>query len=371
MQSVIALASIILLPNLSAAQNYFYSVFPTLTSGNYSYEQPSRGVCAAPTVNTPEAIADNSFLNYASYGGLVTAPLTCTTTDYVFRAKLNLDSKTEPTLAGYDAGFVIQTAAAGDIRNNISISTFLGGTLQESATGADLLGVELVSAVNPSFIYFKTTKDFDEVVIKLGESLIQLNIISETRVYFAQARNSAVLPVSLTSFKAALQNNRVAVSWTAVNEYNVNHYNIEKSSDGVHYTVVSTIAAKGTNGSNNIYTYNDAALMNGSYLYRIRSVDNDGAVSVTNAISVAVAGKKDAMIYPSVLQRGQQLWIKTATASTYTISVFDIQGKMIKQERKVSDGLTSINTANLAAGTYVLKLVATDGSATQFRFIVN
>lgn len=353
------------------AQNYFYSVFPTLSSSNWSFSQPSGGTCSAPTVTTPEAIADNSFVNYASYGGLVNSALTCTNAGYVFRAMLNKSAQTVPALSGYDAGFVIQTPAAGNIASGIMLSTYLNGKMQESATGLDLYGIDAVSAVNPSYIYFKATLDFDEIQITLNQSLIPLNVLFETRVYFAQARNPVVLPVTITNFRAALQNSNVALSWTSLNEDNVSHYSIERSSNGTHYTPIATVKANG-NGTNSInYSYADAALLNGKYLYRVKSVDRDGAVSLTNAVSVSISGKKNAVVYPTVLSRGQQVWIKTATASTFTITVFDMQGKMVKQERKVSGGTTSLSTAGLAAGTYLLKMNGTDGSNMQFRIIVN
>ena len=78
----------------------------------------------------------------------------------------------------------------------------------------------------------------------------------------------SILPVTFTSIKAYQQNKDIAVEWKAENESNMKQYDVEKSVDGNHYTIATTVAANNAILSN--YNWLDVNPSEGYNYYRIR-----------------------------------------------------------------------------------------------------
>lgn len=75
------------------------------------------------------------------------------------------------------------------------------------------------------------------------------------RIVFTTAA-AGLLPLTFTSVNASHQNNAIRVDWKTETEQNIKLYNVEKSTDGGHFTSVSGIAAK--NLAINNYSWTDA-----------------------------------------------------------------------------------------------------------------
>ena len=110
--------------------------------------------------------------------------------------------------------------------------------------------------------------------------------ISFTTVGFGQSSHNLdpgfavnTLPVTLVFFTVQLYNNNQAnVNWTTASENNLNHFEIEKSMDGVNFTKTASILAAGRTGGVTNYNFLDTINANGATLifYRLHSFDADG-----------------------------------------------------------------------------------------------
>lgn len=80
--------------------------------------------------------------------------------------------------AGSTAGFVIDNSSL-DLMGSTTITTYLGGTEQESVSGSSLLGLEILGG--KAEIFLRTTKDFDR--IRIGFS--SLGITGSIHIYYA------------------------------------------------------------------------------------------------------------------------------------------------------------------------------------------
>jgi hypothetical protein len=80
-----------------------------------------------------------------------------------------------------------------------------------------------------------------------------------------------VLPIQLVSFTAIQKDNAVKVSWSVQNE-NIANYIIERSADGVHYSILNKI--KGTREIN--YQVIDHSPLEGNNYYRLKMIDEKG-----------------------------------------------------------------------------------------------
>ncbi|PHI18903.1 hypothetical protein CEQ90_15350, partial [Lewinellaceae bacterium SD302] len=95
--------------------------------------------------------------------------------------------------AGYEAGFLIRgNNALLDLTtlSNLSISTYLDGDLQESFFASNpLINVSLFTSGDDfSLISFKTSEDFDEIVISLN-GLVNASLLGGLDIYYAYVRS--------------------------------------------------------------------------------------------------------------------------------------------------------------------------------------
>jgi hypothetical protein len=98
---------------------------------------------------------------------------------------------------------------------------------------------------------------------------------------------SAVLPIELMSFLGEVKNESVVLSWKVASEQNVDHYLIEKSSDGEHWQKInSTPASNSIYATNVSYRYSDHYPEKGVNYYRLTNIDTDTKAGAAKVIAV-------------------------------------------------------------------------------------
>jgi len=361
-----------LAPRTSYGQTY-YSTFGN-PAGKFTVTAPSGASCNAPAIQDATAFADGNVSNYASIKGNISSPLTCSNSNYTFTALLNLPPDSSYISSGLQAGFRIKIPSGISIdrlTKNISIQTYLGNTLQESCNGDSIHPVDLATDSTRFIVNINTRKNFNRLQLTVNSNIIPLNTDFEFDVVYAIASNTLLLPVTISNYNATAAGNNVMASWLSLNEVNLSGYRIEKSSNnGASYTAVATIPAKGGSGAIN-YSYTDKAVGNGNYLYRIVAIDKDGSAKATNAVLVTIAGKAYLQLMPSIVKAGQAVVVNSAITGSYQLAVFDLQGRMVKQQQVNGGDKITINTSGLSAGTYVVKIMTPSGNVSQAKFIVN
>ncbi len=187
-------------------------------------------------------------------------------------------------------------------------------------------------------------------------------------------RPMAPLPVTFTSIKAVQKNADIQVDWKVENEMNMNHYVVEKSLDGIHFSDQSTI--KAINGNANQYNWMDKNVAVGNTYYRIRSVDMNGLSSYTQIVKV-VSGKilSEISVHPNpVIDGSINLRLINQSSGIYGIRLFDPLGQVIllKTIKHTKDSGPEIIRWNnkLAKGIYQLEIIKPGGEI-QFIKIMN
>jgi hypothetical protein len=177
----------------------------------------------------------------------------------------------------------------------------------------------------------------------------------------------APLPVSLINLAASYNAGVTTISWTSLQEIDIDSYEIQRSLDGITFETAGNV--KATNASNvQQYKFNDnVSAINSRYIYyRIRIVDKDQSQKLTNTVSVKTADFKsnEMSVMPNPSSGNAQIRIKAAKASAGEITVFDASGKTVqKQQANLSAGNNTIvinNITGLSEGYYTIRLVAND-----------
>jgi len=159
----------------------------TTTPGQFS----TSGDCASKVTDPANAV-DNSQTNYATFSSL--ASVFCT-------ARLTV-GLTGTAPSNYKAGFVIgqgNNLLDASVLSSLTIRTYKNGVLQESGTGASLLGLSVLPD-NKSLITFQATKQFDAVSIERNDAVAALD---DLRLYYGVGVASTSPQQVISSFSSS------------------------------------------------------------------------------------------------------------------------------------------------------------------------
>src|ERR1022692_2043158 len=174
---------------------------------------------------------------------------------------------------------------------------------------------------------------------------------------------NAAMPVTLVNF-ATLQNGCNSVlQWQTSFEQNLNSFEIEYSTDGSNFKMISSVKAKDiSTGSNYQYPVSSSGVIG---YYRLRMTDFDGQFKLSNIVSVNPCNKNTTFsIAPNPINQGENFGITIYSADNNSrqgiIEVFNANGtKILQQSTSISQGnnIVSINSSSMAAGVYLIRLV--------------
>ncbi len=173
------------------------------------------------------------------------------------------------------------------------------------------------------------------------------------------------LPVSLTDLAVNYYEGKSNISWTSLQEHNLDSYEIQRSFDGVNFEVAGNVKANNLTSVQH-YKFTDiVTTFNTKYIYyRLRILDIDHDMKITNTVSVKVSDWKNngMIISPNPSSNNAQIRIKSAKAVVGDISVFDATGKIVlRQQAQLLVGNNTIvlnNITTLTDGYYTIRLIA-------------
>ncbi len=127
--------------------------------------------------------------------------------------------------------------------------------------------------VSPDTSYFYRIETVELVVNNSGSYYE-----SSIGEYIESDKNAAPLPVTLLSFDAYKNLEKVELEWTVADEINFSHYEVEKynETDNQWYKIAS-INAKGLSNEISHYSHTDNKAIIGKNIYRLKMVDFDNS----------------------------------------------------------------------------------------------
>lgn len=162
------------------------------------------------------------------------------------------------------------------------------------------------------------------------------------------------LPVDLT-FTGKNEGAVNKLNWITTREQNFSHFELQRSADGIAFSKVAVIDAKGfSTGSK--YDYTDERPFEGLNIYRLNLVDKDGKSTLSNIVKlVAKSGSGLSLrVYPNPVKQQLQVAIAGKIDGAGIIQVLDITGKIL-QTVQVSGSNMMIDMSHFAAGMYMIR----------------
>ena len=175
---------------------------------------------------------------------------------------------------------------------------------------------------------------------------------------------NTALPITLLNFTAVKQLDIVKLNWQTTNEINTAVFNIQRSSDAIHFSNVGVVNAKNEKGVNN-YFYDDniAGISAAKIYYRLQEVDIDARMTYSDVVTIipdeTTAGYA---IYPNPAKDYFNINAsKPEDLNGAEMSITDLSGHTVLEQTLMPSASQKISIESLSKGVYFIKIVKPTG----------
>ena len=190
------------------------------------------------------------------------------------------------------------------------------------------------------------------------DSVIRMDIISVNGVPFSIDNLCTVtptlLPIKLLNFTATKQANSVLLNWNTSTETNSKNFDIQFSTDGIHWQTIGTVAAAGNSNVQRNYSFVHTSPVKGTNYYRLKQNDLDARFEYSDTKEVTFDGAIGIKVLPNPVM--DKVYItSTSVTSLESVTLYSAEGKLVQRFSNFTIG-DNINMSRCAAGTYLLKI---------------
>ncbi|GAB2529403.1 T9SS type A sorting domain-containing protein [Spirosoma aerophilum] len=174
--------------------------------------------------------------------------------------------------------------------------------------------------------------------------------------------NAVVLPVTLLSFTAKAEGDRVQLAWKTANEYNADHFLVERSHDLSEFVSIGTVAAHGATNEPQYYGLTDLNPKSGVNYYRLKQIDINGTAHAYKPISTIVRANEPVIsVYPNPADP-DQIHVRLWNADDAAIRLLTVTGEVVQGQVVRKPGEADLFFAQpLPVGAYWLDVRTTNG----------
>ena len=171
------------------------------------------------------------------------------------------------------------------------------------------------------------------------------------------------LPLDIISFTGRQENGgEVILDWETALEINIDHYIVERSTDGKLFEKIGMTEAVSEYYK---YSFEDHHAIVGLNYYRLRIVSSDSKSSYSAPIQVKVSARSFRLvgIYPLPTSGEVNITYVTGSKEPLTMDVVDILGEEVFQEviaPNIGLNRSVLDLSDLAIGVYFLKFGSKD-----------
>ena len=180
------------------------------------------------------------------------------------------------------------------------------------------------------------------------------------------------LPVVLVNFEAVLNPNKTAgLSWTTQQELGMSHFEVERSADGLHWTAIGRVTARGNSPVPTDYVYTDESPLTGANYYRIRMVNVDDISGLTKIKVVRLLQVKGISVFPVPARDFVNVTISGATVDL-NIKLINQLGQVmqVSQVKAGANTTLTLDVHNYAQGSYLLQVMGADGTQQTSKVVI-
>lgn len=200
--------------------------------------------------------------------------------------------------------------------------------------------------------------------------VLKATVTSFSTFYFSN-RAFGVLPLELLAFTGISKDDDVILQWTTEHEYNTRDIDIEKSTDGIHFSTAGNIAALNSPGKHE-YSFTDydaGATASGKLYYRLKQKDLNGKYEYSKTIIVYMRAIRSLTISPNPAQNFLDIVYREQNVTQkLRLQITDLSGKKVLEQIIDPAAIKHrINITALSKGVYFISIL-NNGKRTTARF---
>lgn len=174
------------------------------------------------------------------------------------------------------------------------------------------------------------------------------------------------LPVEFTFFTGFVNDDKkVNLQWQTASELNNDYFEIERSTDGLQWSLIDEVKGNGTTKNITDYQYIDYSATDESgayYFYRLKQVDLNGKSEYSSIISVNTVDNSEPQNVNVWINKSNQtlaVQVKTDNANKLYVTISDMNGKttnLLSNSVSAGVSLYSIPLNQISSGFHVCKV---------------
>lgn len=224
-------------------------------------------------------------------------------------------------------------------KNNLRIIQFTGTSSGNSASQASYNGGR--TQITPTSVIWNAVLNSWEVSFDM----------TSTGGFFLGTANTA-LPVTLTYFKGSAEGSLAALEWETSAETNSDYFELERSTDAIHFQTITRQSAAENSVTSQRYKYQDISLPAGIYYYRLKQVDLDDSYHYSRVISVKISDKSSIRIFPNPVY--DQLTVQSEIEIN-SVEIINSSGAKL-QSNLVNKNSLQLDMRKFPSGLYIIKV---------------
>jgi hypothetical protein len=167
---------------------------------------------------------------------------------------------------------------------------------------------------------------------------------------FSFLTQPVLLVIKLAGIDASNKGSRNLISWVTKTESKDDVFEVEKSSDKIHFATISILKAAGQPGS---YNYWDEYPFNGMNHYRLKMQDASGSFAYSRIVTAFMKAAIVLEVYPNPATGMVTVIINGKKGNNRVIRISDITGKEVRCV-VVPDNKVNLGMADLLPGIYFI-----------------
>lgn len=175
---------------------------------------------------------------------------------------------------------------------------------------------------------------------------------------FAEGFGGSPLPVTLSSFTLAEQDNKaVVLNWRTEAEINCAYYSVERSEDGISFNSIGKIPGNGTSDQPHTYQLIDYKPICAESYYRLRQFDISLEEHLSNILSATISCNGISINPNLVLDNLYFKMLSKDITGPLKITVLNIDGRLVINSVLNYEGNNfALDVSSLPAGLYFIQL---------------
>jgi hypothetical protein len=187
-------------------------------------------------------------------------------------------------------------------------------------------------------------------------------------IYTIQWPAGGPLPIILSYIGATKDNCNASINWKTSSELDSEKFEVEFSTaTNTNFEAIGTIGASGNSTITKSYQFNYSMESGVNYYFRLKMYKKDGTFTYSQILPVScIDSKSQISIVPNPTNTGA-FQIRGMAKGKNTVSIYSNDGKLIRTENVLNN--KNIVISDLASGTYVVRILNENGTASVERLV--